>query len=180
VPEKIVHAPLKIILRHGGPAVIDVASLPYRPCVGIMLVNGDGHAFVGKRIDNKEGDAWQMPQGGVDEGEDLRVAALRELGEETGLREEHVTIIAQTTEEFFYDLPDALIGKLWKGKYRGQRQTWFLARFLGQDHDIALDAHDPAEFCEWKWVAPPTLPDLIVPFKKRVYRAVLDEFRELI
>jgi putative (di)nucleoside polyphosphate hydrolase len=180
VPEKIVHAPLKIILRHGGPAVIDVASLPYRPCVGIMLVNGDGHAFVGKRIDNKEGDAWQMPQGGVDEGEDLRVAALRELGEETGLREEHVTIIAQTTEEFFYDLPDALIGKLWKGKYRGQRQTWFLARFTGADSDIDIAAYDPPEFCEWKWVEPALLPELIVPFKRDVYASIVAGFRELI
>ncbi len=160
--------------------MIDTSSLPYRPCVGVMLVNGDGHVFVGKRIDNKEGDAWQMPQGGVDEGEDLRPAALRELAEETGVSEDLVTIIAQTREELLYDLPDELIGKLWKGKYRGQRQTWFLARFAGADSDIKLDAFDPAEFCEWKWVAPETLPDFIVPFKKRVYRAVLEEFRDLI
>jgi putative (di)nucleoside polyphosphate hydrolase len=158
----------------------DVSALPYRPCVGIMLVNEDGLVFVGKRIDNKEGDAWQMPQGGVDEGEDLRRAALRELAEETGVREDMVSIIAQTREELLYDLPDALIGKLWNGRYRGQRQTWFLARFAGVDADVRLDAHDPAEFYEWKWVAPETLPDLIVPFKKRVYRAVVDEFSELI
>jgi putative (di)nucleoside polyphosphate hydrolase len=158
----------------------DPAALPYRPCVGVMLVNAEGRVFVGKRIDNKEGDAWQMPQGGVDDGEDLRQAALRELGEETGLDEELVTIIAQSREKLLYDLPDALIGKLWGGKYRGQRQTWFLARFAGGDADVRLDAHQPAEFCEWKWVEPETLPDLIVPFKKRVYRAVLDEFRELI
>ena len=100
----------------------DPENLPYRPCVGVMLVNADGMAFVGKRIDNKEGDWWQMPQGGIDKGEDIREAALRELGEETGLMERHVTIIAQTREELFYDLPDELIGKLWKGKYRGQRQ----------------------------------------------------------
>lgn len=155
-------------------------SAAYRPCVGVMLVNGDGHVFVGKRIDSKEGDAWQMPQGGVDKDEDLRRAALRELAEETGVPEELVTIISQTSEELLYDLPEELIGKLWGGKYRGQRQTWFLARFGGQDHDIRLDAHEPAEFCEWKWVAPATLPDLIVPFKKRVYRAVLEEFRDLI
>ena len=145
-----------------------------------MLVNGDGKVFVGKRIDNKEGDAWQMPQGGVDDGEDLKPAALRELGEETGVSADLVTIIAQTREDLLYDLPDELIGKLWGGKYRGQRQSWFLMRFTGSDGDIHLEAHQPPEFCEWKWVAPELLPDLIVPFKKRVYRAVLDEFRELI
>ena len=158
----------------------DAASLPYRPCVGVMLVNGEGRVFVGKRFDNREGDAWQMPQGGIDDGEDLRTAALRELWEETGAREEHVSLIAQTLEELFYDLPPELLGKLWGGKYRGQRQYWYLARFLGEDTDIRIDAHEPAEFCEWKWVEPATLPDLIVPFKKRVYRAVLEEFGELI
>jgi putative (di)nucleoside polyphosphate hydrolase len=158
----------------------DPALLPYRPCVGIMLVNAGGLAFVGKRIEIKEGDAWQMPQGGVDEGEDLRGAALRELWEETWLSEYRVTIYAQTRDELLYDLPDELVGKIWGGKYRGQRQSWFLARFGGSDGDIKLDAHQPPEFCEWKWVAPETLPDLIVPFKRRVYRAVLDEFRDLI
>ena len=158
----------------------DPENLPYRPCVGVMLVNADGMAFVGKRIDNKEGDWWQMPQGGIDKGEDIREAALRELGEETGLMERHVTIIAQTHEELFYDLPDELIGKLWKGKYRGQRQNWFLARLTGTDADIRLDAHQPPEFCDWKWVVPDELPNLIVPFKKRVYRTVLEAFRELI
>lgn len=163
----------------------DFSALPYRPCVGVMLVNGDGKVFVGKRIDTREtdgpeGDVWQMPQGGIDEGEELRAAALRELWEETGVLEEHVALIAQTREELLYDLPDELLGRLWGGRYRGQRQFWILARFNGSDEDIRLDAHDPAEFREWKWVSPEQLPDLIVPFKKRVYRAVVEEFRDLI
>ena len=155
-------------------------SLGYRPCVGVMLVNDKGRVFVGRRIDNKEGDWWQMPQGGVDEGEDLRAAAIRELGEETGARAEHVTIIQRMEDPVRYDLPEDLIGKLWNGQYRGQEQTWFLARFSGDDADIDLEAHNPPEFCDWKWVEPEHLPDLIVPFKKRVYRTVLEAFRDLI
>ena len=167
------------------PRAADFAALPYRPCVGVMLVNASGLAFVGKRIDTRgqpdEGGVyWQMPQGGIDEGEDLRTAALRELWEETGVLAQHVTILAQTREEVLYDLPDELMGKLWGGRYRGQRQHWVLARFTGEDHHIRLDAHDPAEFCEWQWMEPALLPEVIVPFKKRVYRAVLDEFRDLI
>ena len=163
----------------------DLTNLPYRPCVGLMLVNGQGLVFVGRRIDTRgqpdEGGVyWQMPQGGIDEGEDLHTAAYRELTEETGVLPEHVTMLAQTKEELFYDLPDDLIGKLWKGQYRGQRQHWVLVRFGGDDSHIQLDAHDPAEFEEWKWVEPDLLPDLIVPFKKRVYRTVLEEFRDLI
>ncbi len=162
------------------PVLTDYSALPYRPCVGVMLVNAQGQAFVGRRIDNRVGDFWQMPQGGIDEGEELHTAALRELWEETGVTNQHVTLLAQTSEELFYDLPDELLGKLWKGKYRGQRQLWVLARFSGDDADVRLDAHDPAEFCEWKWVEPALLPDLIVPFKKRVYRSVLEEFQALI
>ncbi|OYW47524.1 MAG: RNA pyrophosphohydrolase [Novosphingobium sp. 12-63-9] len=158
----------------------DFSALPYRPCVGVMLVNAQGRVFVGKRIDNKEGDAWQMPQGGIDDGEDLHPAAMRELHEETGVTSDLVTLIAEAREELFYDLPPELLGKLWGGRYRGQRQKWLLLRFNGEDAHVDLNAHDPAEFLDWKWVEPEQLPDLIVPFKRRVYRQVLDEFRDLI
>ena len=150
----------------------------YRPCVGVMLVDGEGKAFVGTRIDNKEGDFWQMPQGGVDPGEDPGAAVLRELWEETGAKAEHVEVIARLPEELFYDLPDDLKGKLWGGCYVGQRQAWYLARFTGEDGDIDLEAHEPPEFCEWKWVEPALLPELIVPFKREVYSAVVAGFRE--
>jgi putative (di)nucleoside polyphosphate hydrolase len=148
----------------------------YRPCVGVMLVNAEGKAFAGKRIDNKEGDWWQMPQGGIDQGEDPDDALLRELGEETGAKAEHVEVLGKLPEELFYDLPGELRGKLWGGKYRGQRQTWYLCRFTGSDADIDLEAHDPPEFCEWKWVDPELLPELIVPFKRSVYQAIVDGF----
>ena len=158
----------------------DTSELGYRPCVGVMLVNHAGEVFVGRRIDSKEGDFWQMPQGGIDPGEDARNAALRELWEETGVPAEKVAIIGQTTEPLRYDLPDELIGKLWGGAYRGQEQAWFLARFEGSDADIDLEAHDPPEFCEYRWVTASSVPDLIVPFKKRVYRTVVAEFSDLI
>lgn len=157
-----------------------MSELGYRPCVGIMLVNSAGKVFVGRRIDNREGDWWQMPQGGVDEGEELEGAVLRELGEETGLAPDKVVLLKRMNDDIAYDLPDELQGKLWGGRYRGQRQTWFLARFTGEDDDIRLDAHQPAEFDAWQWIDPEQLPEMIVPFKKRVYRAVLEEFRELV
>ncbi|HEX7822462.1 MAG TPA: RNA pyrophosphohydrolase [Sphingobium sp.] len=157
----------------------DPSTLPYRPCVGIMLVNRDGLVFVGQRIDSKEGDAWQMPQGGIDPGEDAEQAALRELGEETGILPGHVQFLAHTREELFYDLPQELAGRMWKGKYRGQRQIWYLARFLGTDADIDI-ATDHPEFDKWRWTQHDKLVDLIVPFKKKIYRDVVAEFRDLI
>lgn len=150
----------------------------YRPCVGIMLVNADGKAFVGKRIDNREGDWWQMPQGGVDDGEDLDAALLREVEEEVGVLPEHLEIVARLPQELYYDLPPELKGKLWGGKYNGQRQTWYLVRFAGTDADIDLDRHRDPEFCEWKWVDPDLLPELIVPFKRAVYQTIVDGFRD--
>lgn len=156
----------------------DLPDLPYRPCAGAMLVNRDGKVFVGQRIDNP-GEAWQMPQGGIDEGEDPQSAALRELEEETGVSRDLVTVIGVTPEELHYDLPEELVGKLWKGKWRGQRQMWYLLRFEGQDSDINIATKHP-EFSEWKWLDPDQLPDVIVPFKRKLYRDVLAQFRELI
>lgn len=155
-------------------------GLPYRPCAGFMLVNRDGLVFVGQRIDPSAHGFWQMPQGGIDKGEDVRDAALRELAEETGVSPDMVEVIAQGSRPFVYDLPPELLGKLWKGKYRGQEQYWFLGRFLGEDSDIDLEAHDPPEFNEWRWIAPEQLPELIIPFKRAVYEEVLAEFRDLI
>ena len=151
-------------------------SALYRPCVGTMMVNRQGHAFVGKRIDNQEGDWWQMPQGGVDDGEDMDAAMLRELAEETGAQAHHIEIVCTLEEELYYDLPSELMGKLWGGKYVGQRQTWYLVRFTGADADIDLEAHKHPEFCAWKWVEPALLPELIVPFKKQVYQTIVEGF----
>ena len=155
-----------------------LTTLPYRPCVGMMLVNVEGRVFVGQRLDSKV-EAWQMPQGGIDDGEDPRDTALRELAEETGIAADLVNIIAQTQEELFYDLPDDLIGKIWGGKYRGQRQTWFLMRFTGTDEDVNI-ATSHQEFRDWRWIEPDQLPELIVPFKKKLYRDILSEFAHLI
>lgn len=152
----------------------------YRPCAGLMLVNARNEVFVGKRIDTKDSEWWQMPQGGIDNGEALDAAALRELAEETGIAADKVEIIAHTKSELYYDLPEELAGKLWGGRYLGQRQTWFLIRFLGNDSDINLEAHYPAEFCAWKWVKPDELPALIISFKQAIYEAVLTEFRPLL
>ena len=151
-------------------------SLPYRPAAGIMLINGDGKVFVGQRMDSTL-EAWQMPQGGIDAGEAPLSAALRELGEETGIAADKVELIATAREELLYDLPAELIGKLWKGRYRGQRQTWFLFRFIGDESDIDIRT-EHQEFRAWRWADPADLPAMIVPFKKALYDQVLDHFSE--
>ena len=153
----------------------DPSTLPYRPCAGVMLVNRDGRVFVGQRVDSTL-EAWQMPQGGIDPGEDALTAAIRELGEETGVAPDKVTLVAEAPDEFYYDLPDDLVGKVWQGKWRGQRQRWFLFRFLGEDSDVDIDtAHK--EFRAWRWADPSDLPTMIVPFKKALYEAVLAAFQ---
>jgi putative (di)nucleoside polyphosphate hydrolase len=152
----------------------DKNTLPYRPAVGVMLLNREGKVFVGQRLDSTL-EAWQMPQGGLDEGEDPVAGALRELEEETGIPADKVEIVTRCPVELHYDLPDDLVGKLWKGKWRGQRQTWFLCRFTGTDADVRLDAHDQ-EFRTWKWAEPAELPAMIVPFKKKLYEQVLEAF----
>ena len=148
----------------------------YRRGVGVMLLNHKGEVFVGARIDNTD-EAWQMPQGGIDKGEEPWATALRELEEETGIARHLVERIAECPERMKYDLPDELQGKLWGGKWKGQDQDWFLARFLGRDSDVDIDTEDP-EFREWKWIDPAQLPDLIVPFKRELYRQLLREFAD--
>lgn len=149
-------------------------SLPYRPCVGVMLLNARGEVFVGRRLDTVA-EAWQMPQGGMDEGEEPRAAAFRELAEEIGTNKARV--LAEAEEWLTYDLPPELIGKLWGGKYRGQRQKWFLMRFEGGDEDVNLATAHP-EFQAWRWVQPSRLPDLIVPFKRALYFRLVEMFSE--
>jgi putative (di)nucleoside polyphosphate hydrolase len=155
--------------------VKDLTGYSYRPAAGIMLINARGQAWVGQRLDSSL-EAWQMPQGGLDKGEDPQEGALRELEEETGIARELVEIVARAPEELFYDLPEDLIGVVWKQKWRGQRQTWFLARFLGTDADVNLRTPEP-EFRAWRWAEVEDLPKLIVPFKKKLYEDVIAAFR---
>ena len=148
----------------------------YRRGVGVMLLNREGKVFVGARIDNRD-EAWQMPQGGIDEGEEPWATALRELEEETGIRPHLVERIAECPERLKYRLPDELIGVIWKEPWVGQEQDWFLCRFLGRDCDVNIATRHP-EFREWKWVEPAQLPDLIVPFKRDLYRCLVKEFAD--
>jgi putative (di)nucleoside polyphosphate hydrolase len=163
----------------------DASRLPYRPCVGVMLLNAQDHVFVGRRANRKgasegSGNWWQMPQGGMDEGETPETAARRELKEETGVHS--ARFIAQTKDWLVYDLPPELIGVAWNGRYRGQKQMWFAARFEGEQSEIDLGpppGHH-AEFDAWAWVPVSELPDLVVPFKREVYAQVVAEFEPLL
>ena len=151
-------------------------ELGYRPAVGVMLINRERKVWVGQRIDSTL-EAWQMPQGGLDKGEKPLEGAYRELEEETGIGRDLVEIVTQAKEELTYDLPDDLVGKMWKGKWRGQRQTWYLARFLGEDSDVNIETPDP-EFRAWKWADPAELPAMIVPFKRKLYEDLICIFGE--
>ena len=151
------------------------SDLPYRPCVGIMLLNSQGKVFVGKRIDQTV-EGWQMPQGGIDKGEEPRQAVMRELQEEVGTAK--AEIAGEMENWLTYDLPAHLVGVAFHGRYRGQRQKWFALRFTGKDSDIDLTLHEP-EFAEWKWVSLEELPGMIVPFKRDTYAHVIAAFRHL-
>ncbi len=153
----------------------DAADLPYRPCVGVMLINRDGLVFAGQRIDNPA-PAWQMPQGGIDKGEKPKEAAFRELWEETGVTEDLVEVLAKTEDWVTYDLPPELLGRVWGGKYRGQKQKWFLFRFLGRDDQVQIATEHP-EFERWRWIGADEMVAAIVPFKRAVYEEVVQAFR---
>ena len=154
---------------------VDATLLPYRPCVGVVLINRDGLIFTGNRKDSHI-PAWQMPQGGIDDGEKPRKAALRELWEETGVTDDLVEFIAKTDDWVTYDLPAELLGKVWGGKYRGQKQKWFLFRFKGQDADVKIATEHP-EFAQWRWILADEMLESIVPFKRAVYEQVIRSFR---
>jgi putative (di)nucleoside polyphosphate hydrolase len=150
--------------------------LPLRNGVGAVVINRNNKVFVGKRIDNP-GKFWQMPQGGVDEGEEYFDAMKRELFEETGIK--NFEIIKEIDGMTEYELPDYLLGKIWKGKYRGQKQKWYVIRFLGDDKEIDLNTSKP-EFIEWKWINLDELPDVIVDFKKKLYKKLVPKIKLII
>lgn len=153
----------------------EIAKLPYRPCVGVMLANAQGALFVGQRIDS-EVDAWQMPQGGIDKGETPTEAALRELWEETGVTSDLVTVLAETDDWLRYDLPHDIVPRIWKGRYRGQQQKWVLLRYHGTDAQVNIATPHP-EFRAWRWLTPDDVLAQIVPFKRDVYAAALKALR---
>lgn len=153
-----------------------IAHLPYRPCVGIMLINDDGLIFAAQRLDSAV-PAWQMPQGGIDEGEAPGVAALRELNEEISVTPDLVVPLAETRDWLAYDLPHDIVPRIWKGRYRGQKQRWFLMRFTGRDDQINIQTQHP-EFSQWRWIAAQDMLAEIVPFKRDIYASVIDEFSE--
>ena len=151
-------------------------QLPMRTGVGIIVLNNNNQVFVGKRKDNP-GDKWQMPQGGVDKGEDFITAMKRELVEETSIK--NIKILKEVQNMYQYELPKNLVGIIWKGKFRGQRQKWFITKFLGKDDEINLDTQHP-EFIDWKWIDPKDLPEVIVDFKKELYLNLLKEINQVI
>ena len=151
-------------------------QLPMRTGVGIIVLNNNNQVFVGKRKDNP-GDKWQMPQGGVDKGEDFITAMRRELIEETSIK--NIKILKEIQNMYQYELPNNLVGIIWKGKFRGQRQKWFITKFLGKDDEINLDTQHP-EFIDWKWIDPQDLPEVIVDFKKKLYLNLLKEINQVI
>ena len=155
---------------------MDNQKLPMRVGVGIILLNTKNQVFVGKRKDNP-GDKWQMPQGGVDDGEDYLTAMRRELNEETSIK--NIKIIKEINHTYKYELPKNLIGIIWKGKFRGQKQKWFITKFLGNDDEVNLNTKYQ-EFIDWKWVAADMLPDIIVEFKKKLYQDLLKEIKLVI
>ena len=154
----------------------DLSNLPLRSGVGIVVLNKENKVFVAKRIDNPK-NFWQMPQGGVDEGEDFLKAAYRELEEETSIK--NVKLIKELDGTITYELPDRLLGLIWKGKYRGQKQKWFLMRFIGNDNEININTSNP-EFLDWKWIDLDLITDVVVDFKLHVYKEVKDKVKKIL